>query len=100
MKKRNHRLLKPGMDGHYAVVVDLVWESTNSDPTPAINVETIAVADYDPDPQLIEEVNKAYSVLDPLLKTDLTIIPKKYSPLSSRGVREKRSTMVRFHTYR
>ena len=58
----------------------------------------IAVADYDPDPQLIKEVNKAYSVLDPLLKTDLTIIPKKYSPLSSRGVREKRSTMVRFHT--
>ena len=93
------RLLKPGMDGHYAIILDLVWESANADPTPTIDVQTIAVADYEPDQELIIEVNKAYSVLDPLLKTDLAIIPKKYSPLSSRGVRERRTTMVRFHIF-
>jgi len=90
------RLLKPGMDGHYAIVMDLVWESADSDPTPTISVETIAVADYAADPVLASEVERAYSILDPLLKTDLTIIPQKYSPLSSRGVRERRSTMATY----
>ena len=60
--------MKPGLDGHYAIVMDLVWDSANSDPTPTINVETVAVADYEPDPELVKDVNKAYSVLDPLLK--------------------------------
>ena len=45
---------------------------------------------------MTEEVDRAYSILEPLLKTDLTIIPKKYSPLSSRGVREQRSTMATY----
>lgn len=90
------RLLKPGMDAHYAIVMDLVWESASSDSTPSIKVETIAVADFSPDPELNKAVEKAYSVLDPLLKTDLTIIPQKYNPLSSRGVREKRSTMATY----
>jgi len=90
------RLLKPGMDGHYAIVMDLVWDSASSDSTPRIDVETIAVADYDPDEELANDVARAYSVLDPLLKTDLTIIPQKYSPLSSRGVRERRTTMATY----
>ena len=87
------------MDGHYAVIIDLIWKDANSDPIPTITVETIPVADFDPDPELIVEVNKAYSVPDPLLKTDLTIISKKYSPLSSRGARERRTTMVQFHFF-
>ena len=56
------------MDGHYAVVLDLVWDSASSDSTPRIDVETIAVAGYDPDEELANDVNRAYSVLDPLLK--------------------------------
>ena len=64
----NCRLLKPGMDGHYAVVLDLVWDSASSDSTPRIDVETIAVAGYDPDEELANDVARAYSVLDPLLK--------------------------------
>ena len=90
------RLLKPGMDGHYAVVVDLIWESSSSASTPTIEVSTIPVADYAPDPELEIEVKKAYSVLDPLLKTDLATIPETYSPLSSRGVREHRATMATY----
>ena len=90
------RLLKPGMDAHYAIVMDLIWKSKGSDGTPEINVETIPVADFAPDTQLVKDVERAYSVLDPLLKTDLTLIPQKYSPLSSRGVREQRSTMATY----
>ena len=90
------RLLKPGMDGHYAVIVDLIWESSSSDSTPMIEVSTVAVAEYSPDPELETEVKKAYSVLDPLLKTDLATIPEIYSPLSSRGVREHRATMATY----
>ena len=56
------------MDGHYAVVLDLVWDSASSDSTPRIDVETIAVAGYDPDEELANDVTRAYSVLDPLLK--------------------------------
>jgi hypothetical protein len=56
------------MDGHYAVVMDLVWDSASSDSTPSIDVETIAVAGYDPDEELANDVTRAYSVLDPLLK--------------------------------
>ena len=90
------RLLKPGMDAHYAIVMDLVWDSAASDATPTIEVQTIPVADFAPDEQLVKDVAKAYSVLDPLLKTDLTIIPQKYSPLTSRGVRESRSSMATY----
>ena len=90
------RLLKPGMDAHYAIVMDLIWNSKSSDDTPEINVETIPVGDFAPDTQLVKDVERAYSVLDPLLKTDLTLIPQKYSPLSSRGVREQRSTMATY----
>ena len=90
------RLLKPGMDAHYAIVMDLIWNSKSSDDTPEINVETIPVGDFAPDTQLVKDVERAYSVLDPLLKTDLTVIPQKYSPLSSRGVREQRSTMATY----
>ena len=90
------RLLKPGMDAHYAIVMDLVWESVNSYSTPSINVATIPVKDFAPDKELIKEVEKAYSILDPLLKTDLSIIPQKYSPLSSKGARECRSTMATY----
>ena len=75
---------------------DLIWESSDSEATPKIEVETVEVKDYDADATLTEEVDRAYSILEPLLKTDLTIIPKKYSPLSSRGVREQRSTMATY----
>ena len=43
------RLLKPGMDAHYACVIDFVWDSADSAATPVITAETIKVADYEPD---------------------------------------------------
>lgn len=55
------RLLKPGMDGHHAVVLDLTWPSAESPSTPDISAVTIAVADYEPDPELQAEMTRAYS---------------------------------------
>ena len=55
------RLLKPGMDGHYAVVLDLVWNNASSDATPQIESVTIPVADYAADEELEKEMKKAYA---------------------------------------
>ena len=90
------RLLKPGMDGHYAVVLDLVWDSAESDSTPTVEAITIPVADFEPDPALKVELEKAYGVLKPLLKTELATIPQSYSPLTSLGPRERRVTMATY----
>jgi len=90
------RLLKPGMDAHYAVILDLVWDSADSDSTPTIEASTIPVADYIPDPALKAELNKAYAVLKPLLKTELATIPDSYSPLTSLGPRERRVNMATY----
>ena len=57
------RLLKPGMDGHYAVVLDLVWDSATSPETPRIDSVTIPVADFEADPELEMEMKKAYAGL-------------------------------------
>ena len=88
------RLLKPGMDGHYAVVLDLSWDTAQSDRTPTVESVTIPVANYEADSELELEMKRAYSILDPLLKTDLTTIPDKYFPLSSLGPRERRVSMA------
>ena len=55
------RLLKPGMDGHHAVVLDITWPSADSPATPDISAVTIAVAEYEPDPELQAEMTRAYS---------------------------------------
>jgi hypothetical protein len=90
------RLLKPGMDGHYAIVLDLVWDSAASDKTPTITAETIKVADYPADPDMQAEVESAYSVLAPLMKSELATVPDTYAPLTSRGAREGRVTMATY----
>ena len=56
------RLLKPGMDGHYAVVLDLVWETNASPALPEITVETVRVADWPPCPTLQLEVGRLFDV--------------------------------------
>ena len=55
------RLLKPGMDGHYAVVLDLVWETNASPALPEITVDTVRVADWSPCPDLQQEVGRLFA---------------------------------------
>ena len=90
------RLLKPGMDANYAVILDLIWESADSESTPIIHASTIPVCEFTPDEELAHEASKAYSILDSLVNTHLSMIPEKYSPLTSRGVRECRVSMATY----
>ena len=82
------------MDAHYAVVLDFVWDSADSAATPNITAETIKVSDFEPDQELAEEVKRAYSILEPLTKTELTTVPESFSPLTSLGPRERRVNMA------
>ena len=90
------RLLKPGLDANKAIVLDLSWPSADADAIPNIDVELVDITQYPPDEGLLAEVAKAYSVLDPLYKTDLAIIPERYCPISSNGSRQKRVTMATY----
>ena len=55
------RLLKPGMDAHYAVILDLTWDSAQADSTPTVEAVTIPVAEYEADLELEQEMKRAYS---------------------------------------
>ena len=90
------RLLKPGMDANYAVILDLIWESAESASTPIIKAYTVQVSDFTPDMELALESSKSYSILESLSNTHLAVIPEKFSPLTSRGVLEGRSTMATY----
>ena len=55
------RLLKPGMDAHAAVILDLIWDTAESDNTPTVEAAIIPVADYEADIELEREMKRAYS---------------------------------------
>ena len=90
------RILKPGMDANYAVILDLIWESSESESIPTIKASTVFVSDFPPDAILKQEAAKAYSILDSLSKTHLSKVPEKFFPLSSIGVLETRVTMATY----
>lgn len=87
------RLLKPGLDGHKAFVVDITWTSGKPGLQPEIEAELLTVKDWPADPDLVAVAEKAYSVLDPLRHTQLANIPAKYRPLSSFNARGCRVSM-------
>lgn len=87
------RLLKPGLDAHKAWMIDVYWPSAASGKRPKIRAELLTVKDWPADPALVEVAEKAYSVLDPLRKTQLAKIPHSYRPLSSFNARGCRTSM-------
>lgn len=89
----NTRLLKPGLDGHKAWVIDVLWPSANWGKRPVIKAELLTVKEWPADPDLLRVAEKAYSVLDPLRKTQLAHIPSQYRPLSSFNARGCRTSM-------
>ena len=90
------RLLKPGMDANYAVILDIVWDSASSESLPTIQASTIPVSEYPPDEELRLEALKSNSILDSLVNTHLSIVPERYRPLTSRGVLERRVSMATY----
>mmetsp|Transcript_54264 Transcript_54264/g.126338 ORF Transcript_54264/g.126338 Transcript_54264/m.126338 type:complete len:612 (+) Transcript_54264:138-1973(+) len=87
------RLLKPGLDGHKAWLVDITWRSPYQGRDPEITTELLTVKDWRADPDLVKLAAKAESVLDPLKKTQLAVIPSRYRPLTSFNSRGTRVSM-------
>jgi len=89
------RILKPGADAHYAVVLDMTWDSAE-DTHPCIEAETVRVADWQPHKPLQLLVQKAYKELDHLRQTQVTVVPRTFRPLSSSNARGERKTCATF----
>ena len=90
------RILKPGMDANHAIILDLIWESSESESIPTIKASTVLVSDFPPDFELGQEASIAYSILNSLSNTHLSKVPQKFFPLTSMGVLEKRVTMATY----
>jgi len=86
------RLLKPGLDGHKAWLVDISWPARGVG-GPRISAELLTVKNWPADPELVKLADKAHSVLDPLKKTQLAFIPHLYRPLTSFNARGCRVSM-------
>jgi len=94
------RLIKPGMDGVYATVLELVWsnnegEAATTAQQPRIRSTFVETAKWDPCPELKQQSAKAYDVLAPLRNTELAGIPPEYEPLTSKDARASVCTMGR-----
>jgi 2',3'-cyclic-nucleotide 2'-phosphodiesterase (5'-nucleotidase family) len=89
------RLLKPGMNGVYATVLELLWKD-KMETRPKIRARFVKVDDWPADPVLAEECDRAYDALVPLRNTELARVPRSFEPLSSLGSRESVCTMGRY----
>ena len=92
-KMNQTRLIKPGMDGIYATVLEIIFEEGQS--KPKIRSNFVEMASYDPDPILKAETDAAYDVLEPLRDTELAGILPQFKPLTSKNARGSLTTMGR-----
>jgi 2',3'-cyclic-nucleotide 2'-phosphodiesterase (5'-nucleotidase family) len=90
------RLLKPGMNGVYSTVLELSWPNAAADKCPKVHARFVKCEDWEPDPIMEEENERAYDVLIPLRNTELARVPPSFEPLSSNGSRESVCTMGKF----
>jgi 2',3'-cyclic-nucleotide 2'-phosphodiesterase (5'-nucleotidase family) len=90
------RLIKPGMDGVHAAVVEISWPNDNaSSDVPRIRNAFVEVATFPADPLLKKKTDAAYDVLAPLRNTELAMVPPHYFPLSSKKARAELCTVGR-----
>lgn len=90
------RLIKPGLDGIYATVLEMCWkDSSQPGNKPLVRSRFVRVDEYDPDLELQEETDRAYNVLLPLRNTELARVPPTFEPLSSCNSRGTVCTMGR-----
>lgn len=87
------RLLKPGMDAVYATVLELTWPNAEADSKPKIRATFVKTSDWEPEPVLAEECERAYDALEPLRNTELAKVPPSFFPLSSCNARGTVCTM-------
>jgi hypothetical protein len=89
------RLLKPGMNGVYATILELSWPDASAT-TPNIRAQFVRTADWKPDPDLAQACERAYDVLIPLRNTELARVPQTFRPLSSNNARSSVCTMGKY----
>ena len=78
------RLIKPGMDGVYATVLEMTWDTADqSGKQPRIRSRFVKTATFAPCPVLKAQTDSAYDVLLPLRRTELMKVPSRFEPLSS-----------------
>lgn len=88
------RLLKPGLDAVYATVLELSWDDASSKGrSPTVSATFVKCSDWEPDPALQEENERAYDALLPLRNTELARVPPAFEPLSSVNSRGRVCTM-------
>lgn len=91
------RLLKPGMDAVYATVLDLIWDNAETvGKLPIVKARFVKTSDWEPEPVLAEECERAYDALEPLRNTELAKVPPSFEPLSSKDSRAKVCTMGQY----
>jgi len=89
------RLLKPGMNGVYATILEISWADAASE-KPKIRAQFVPCDNWAPNPLLAEENERAYDALIPLRNTELARVPPAFEPLSSNGSRSSVCTMGKF----
>jgi 2',3'-cyclic-nucleotide 2'-phosphodiesterase (5'-nucleotidase family) len=78
------RLIKPGMDGIYATVLEMIWDTSDqSGKHPRIRSRFVKTSTFAPCPVLKAQTDSAYDVLLPLRNTELMRVPPRFEPLSS-----------------
>lgn len=89
----NTRLIKPGMDGVFATVLEIVWDTNAPGSAPKIRSSFVETSRFDPCPVLKAKTDAAYDVLLPLRNTMLAGILPSFRPLSSKNARGSVCTM-------
>lgn len=89
----NTRLIKPGMDGVFATVLEVVWDTSDSKCPPKIRSTFVETSRFEPCPVLKEKTDAAYDVLLPLRNTMLAGILPTFRPLTSKNARGSVCTM-------
>jgi len=88
------RLLKPGIDAIYATILELSWPDVNAEGNkPKMRASFVKTSDWEPEPKLAEENERAYDALAPLRNTELARVPPSFEPLSSVNSRGKVCSM-------
>ena len=87
------RVMKPGMDGVHATVLQVSWpNSTSANPT--FQAQFVKCSDWEPDMEMEQKCVDSYcKALLPLRNTELATIPSQFEALSSSGARSEVCTM-------
>jgi len=89
----NTRLIKPGMDGVTAAVIEIIFDKNDYSKKPKIRSSFVETSMFEPCPELKAKTDAAYDVLLPLRNTMLASVLPQFLPLTSKNARGSVCTM-------